>query len=767
MENQYNSDVEYWQLNASAESQTSFRSFTLRYSCSIAGCAQWVSIFHAFCPSDFTFSRKNDKKVLFKARGPGFGNALLSGANKGAEQNCSQLEEAGPCSVRRGRSTACIASAVVLCVSVCVCVCVLFPSSSILEASLLADEADIGRKMLETIVKFDLTDLRLQSRFTTIDQLTQDALLRLDISLWPHTCRLIKLWMRLFPEHFRAPDLDEAIEQLKQQMIKIAPTRVKDHFPDLAKLTPYPWSRYSSIKQPLTERISLSFDQWTPENLAVNLTHIEYKLLRRISFEEYKEYATNSQLNAVPALQKSIASFNSISQWVQCMVLSKPLPRERAEVVTKFVNVAKHLKELKNFNTLMAVIGGLTHSSLARLCRTMACVPHETRLELSGFSNLLSSASNFSVYRKVLHMSHGFRIPIIGVHMKDLISLHTAIPDYSPEKMINCQKFSQLACIFTNLILDIQQPHLLSNANENLINTLRVALNIPYNDEEIYFLSLKREPKTLLQVRSSIQPAPVLADWAEGVQNRVEPSVMQKHVNTMVDAVFKHYDLNQDGYISKKEFDLIRSNFPLIDAFNALDVDHDGRISKQEMKLYFLRFRRNNRIDSRHRFREVNILTPTFCYQCKKLVWNILRQELKCEECGIIVHRNCREYLLSSCFRRRNTEPASRHRAFTEPPGSTNSAPSQNSVDDATVSRGNLFSLKRSKRRGAQATATSSTHANLTVDTTADSKVRSFSEGGPNYINMDSMCESIATLASEEVFETDEACEYDKNVKNS
>ncbi|KRY75745.1 Ras guanyl-releasing protein 3, partial [Trichinella pseudospiralis] len=514
----------------------------------------------------------------------------------------------------------------VLCVFVCVCM--LFPSTSILETSLLADEADIGRKMLETIVKFDLTDLRFQSRFTTIDQLTQDALLRLgdeaesevdplpialllihkwyltsvelinvisaqitqDTSLWPHTCRLIKLWMRLFPEHFRAPDLDEAIEQLKQQMIKISPTLVKDHFPDLAKLTPYPWSRYSSIKQPLTERISLSFDQWTPENLAVNLTHIEYKLLRRISFEEYKKYATNSQLNAVPDLQKSIASFNSISQWVQCMVLSKPLPRERAEVVTKFVNVAKHLKELKNFNTLMAVIGGLTHSSLARLCRTMACVPHETRL---------------------------------------------------------------------------------------------VALNIPYNDEEIYFLSLKREPKTLLQVRSSIQPAPVLADWAEGVQNRVEPSVMQKHVNTMVD------------------------------------------------------------------------------------VWNILRQELKCEECGIIVHRNCREYLLSSCFRRRNTEPASRHRAFTEPPGSTNSAPSQNSVDDATVSRSNLFSLKRSKRRGAQATATSSTHPNLTVDTTADSKVRSFSEGGPNYINMDSMCESIATLASEEVFETDEACEYDKNVKNS
>lgn len=40
-------------------------------------------------------------------------------------------------------------------------------------------------------------------------------------------------------------------------------------------------------------------------------------------------------------LERSIGLFNGISQWIQCMVLSRHTPRQRAEVITKFVEVAK------------------------------------------------------------------------------------------------------------------------------------------------------------------------------------------------------------------------------------------------------------------------------------------------------------------------------------------------------------------------------------------------------------------------------------------
>jgi len=35
------------------------------------------------------------------------------------------------------------------------------------------------------------------------------------------------------------------------------------------------------------------------------------------------------------------------------------------------------LHQLQNFNTLMAVIGGLCHSSISRLKETSSCVPHD------------------------------------------------------------------------------------------------------------------------------------------------------------------------------------------------------------------------------------------------------------------------------------------------------------------------------------------------------------------------------------------------------
>lgn len=74
------------------------------------------------------------------------------------------------------------------------------------------------------------------------------------------------------------------------------------------------------------------------------------------------------------------------------MILSKSTPKERADVMIKFVNVGKvktaheiyfehfqHLRKLQNFNTLMAVIGGVTHSNISRLSKTHAQLPPDVK----------------------------------------------------------------------------------------------------------------------------------------------------------------------------------------------------------------------------------------------------------------------------------------------------------------------------------------------------------------------------------------------------
>lgn len=68
-------------------------------------------------------------------------------------------------------------------------------------------------------------------------------------------------------------------------------------------------------------------------------------------------------------------------------------------------------------------------------------------------------------------------------------------------------------------------------------------------------------------------PEGMFAEWACAPCSPPDPATIEKHVNAMVDAVFKHYDNDRDGYISREEFDSVNTNFPFIASFCVLDAD--------------------------------------------------------------------------------------------------------------------------------------------------------------------------------------------------
>uniref|UniRef100_A0A914RT27 Ras-GEF domain-containing protein n=1 Tax=Parascaris equorum TaxID=6256 RepID=A0A914RT27_PAREQ len=96
-------------------------------------------------------------------------------------------------------------------------------------------------------------------------------------------CRAVGYWIRACPTHF-------------------------DTSPS------YAWLRNVSVRNPVGRQISLSFEQWSADDISTSLSHIDYKALYRVP---------------------------SLSNWVQCMILSKGTPMERAEVITKFISVAR------------------------------------------------------------------------------------------------------------------------------------------------------------------------------------------------------------------------------------------------------------------------------------------------------------------------------------------------------------------------------------------------------------------------------------------
>lgn len=92
---------------------------------------------------------------------------------------------------------------------------------------------------------------------------------------------------------------------------------------------------------------------------------------------------------------------------------------------------------------------------------------------LSELTELLSSYSNYTNYRRVYSDCTGFKVPILGVHLKDLISLNEALPDYLEDEKINLGKLQHLYSNISDL-LAIHKCKPPFEANKDLLHLLTV-----------------------------------------------------------------------------------------------------------------------------------------------------------------------------------------------------------------------------------------------------------------------------------------------------
>jgi RAS guanyl-releasing protein 3 len=76
-----------------------------------------------------------------------------------------------------------------------------------------------------------------------------------------------------------------------------------------------------------------------------------------------------------------------------------------------------------------------------------------------------------------------------------------------------------------------------------------------------------------VQPQCSPTQSVLFAEWASSPCPPPDPQIIEKHVNAMVEAVFKNYDSDRDGYISHEEFEAVAGNFPFIASFCVLDAD--------------------------------------------------------------------------------------------------------------------------------------------------------------------------------------------------
>ncbi|XP_075999824.1 RAS guanyl-releasing protein 2-like isoform X2 [Genypterus blacodes] len=519
-------------------------------------------------------------------------------------------------------------------------------------------------------------------------------------------CHLIKYWISEFPAEFNLnPELADQIKDLKD-LLNTEGNQSQSQLIDIESVPSYKWKRQVTQRVPSVSKkrkMSLLFDHLDSCELAEHLTYLEYKSFCKILFQDYHSFVMHGCTVDNPILERFITLFNSVSQWIQLMVLSKPTAPQRAVVISHFIRVAQKLLQLQNFNTLMAVVGGLSNSSISRLKDTQSHIGAETNKIFNSLIELVTSCGNYSQYRKRFSECSGFRFPILGVHLKDLIAVHVALQDWADKEKtrVNLAKTQQLYAILQELAL-IQNTPPSVDANSDLLNLLTVSLDQYHTEEEIYQMSLQREPRKPANSGPSPTPDPkptMIDEWAVSVKPNADPTIIKKHIEKMVESVFKNFDADGDGHISRDEFEAIRNNFPYLSKFGELDKNQDGKISREEMIDYFMKASSllNCKMGFIHTFTEATYVKPTFCEHCAGFIWGFYKQGYKCKACGVNCHKACRSRLAVECRKRtksisHDTPPALQARSYSFPPPANTPPSLQNTViaeeDIETVEEG-------------------------------------------------------------------------------
>lgn len=106
--------------------------------------------------------------------------------------------------------------------------------------------------------------------------------------------------------------------------------------------------------------------------------------------------------------------------WVICEILNERNIGRRVKIVKQFVRIADVCSQLRNYNSMFAIISGLSHSCVNRLKRTFDKLKPKYKYQLEKMRGLFDPYKNMSSYRLCLDQTPPPAIPIFPVIKKDL-----------------------------------------------------------------------------------------------------------------------------------------------------------------------------------------------------------------------------------------------------------------------------------------------------------------------------------------------------------
>lgn len=188
------------------------------------------------------------------------------------------------------------------------------------------------------------------------------------------------------------------------------------------------------------------------------------------NFLGLKPYSLLEGTKTDKKIQNMVKNFNLLSRHVVITILRSHSPNI---VASHWIAIALNLRKIKNFNSLKAIIAGLTNESVYRLKQTVwAKIDRTTMTNFKQMASIVDDVNNQTVLRQTQLIVEGTAkmsaedesfgtIPYLGTFLTDLNMIDARYPSYVPSpkdetsklKLINFDKCAKQFEILTQVQL--------------------------------------------------------------------------------------------------------------------------------------------------------------------------------------------------------------------------------------------------------------------------------------------------------------------------